>query len=262
MNPDNIDIHDYSKKYLDEYGRPFSFEPVLTDVRRRQVLKSLSKYPHEHILEVGCGLHPLFPHCGYFKSYTIVEPSREFIEQVAKLAEGKAGVRVIEGFMEQVYKKLLAGSQAFDFIIVNGVLHEVPQPDRLLQSVHRVCGRDTVVYISVPNVYSFHRLLAYEMGYISSIFDKSEMEARFQRHTRFDKKLLFEAVERNGFEILSHGTYFIKPFTNEQMEAMVDKKIVGRDIVAGLEAMAKYMPDLGCEMFVDVKVEPSTSRKR
>jgi len=258
---DNIDIHDYSKKYLDEYGKPFSFEPVLTDVRRRQVLKSLTKYRHEHILEVGCGLHPLFPHCTRFKSYTIVEPSHEFIEHVAGLAAGKRNIRIVEGFMEQACEELLTGDQAFDFIIVNGVLHEVPQPERLLQSVRRVCGEDTVVYVSVPNVYSFHRLLAYEMGYIASIFDKSEMEAKFQRHTRFDKKLLFEMVERNGFGILSHGTYFIKPFSNEQMEAMVDKNIVGRDIVAGLEAMTKYMPDLGCEMFVDVKVKDLTNHR-
>jgi hypothetical protein len=91
------------------------------------------------------------------------------------------------------------------------------------------------------------------MGYIPSIFEKSETEAKFQRHTRFDKSLLCEMAEQNGFKILSFGTYFIKPFTNAQMEAIIAHNIVDKDVTKGLEKMITYMPDLGSEMYIEVR---------
>lgn len=255
MGGNRIDIDDYSRKYLDEHTRSFSLEAVLSDIRTIQALKSLDKYKHQHILEVGCGLNPMFLHCNEYKSYTVVEPVHEFCQKALGLAEGRKDITIIHGYMEEVCEGLpKLVSHSFDFIVLSSVLHEVPSPRKLLQSVRKVCNRNTVVHINVPNVYSFHRLLAYELGYIKSIFEKSEMEARFQRHTRFDKKRLFRMVERSGFRVLGHGTYFVKPFSNEQIEKIIGQRIVGKDIIKGLEKMTKYMPDLGCEMFVDVKV--------
>lgn len=82
------DNNDYSRKYIKEHKKNFSFELVLVEVRRKQVLKSLNKYKCKHILEIGCGLNPVFQHCEY-KSYTIIEPSCEFVQQAKKLAEGR-----------------------------------------------------------------------------------------------------------------------------------------------------------------------------
>jgi len=252
MNQDNIDIKDYSEKYLKEHGKTLSFERVLAEVRKTQILKSLNEYKHEHILEVGCGLDPLFLYCDYI-SYTIVEPSDRFVQRARELAAGKGNINIIQGYMEEACQKLCKLAHGFDFIILSSLLHEVPLPEKLLQSVYQVCKSDTVVHINVPNVYSFHRLLAYEMGHIASIFEESETEAKFQRHTRFDKQLLCETVEESGFKILSYGTYFIKPFANRQMEAIVAQNIVDKDVIKGLERMIKYMPDLGSEMYVEVK---------
>lgn len=257
MGREKINIDNYSQKFLYEHNKDFSYEFVLSKVRYEQVLKSLNKYEHENILEVGCGLNPMFQSCRY-KNYTIVEPCDEFVRRAEKLAEGKANINIIHGYIEEVYEKLLQSQMhRFDFIILSSILHEVPNPAKLLESIYYLCSRDTVVHINVPNVYSFHRLLAHEAGYIKSIFEQSEMEAKFQRHTRFDQRLLFKIVEECGFQILSYGTYFIKPFNNEQMEKMINQNIVGKDIIEGLERMIKYMPDLGCEMFVDVKIKAS-----
>jgi SAM-dependent methyltransferase len=252
LNQNNIDIKDYSEKYLKEHGKALSFERVLAEARKTQVLSSLNRYKHEHVLEVGCGLAPLFLYCDY-GSYTIVEPGDRFVQRAKELAAGKGNIGIIHGYMEESCEKLCELGHGFDFIILSSLLHEVPFPNKLLQSVYQVCSSDTVVHINVPNVYSFHRLLAYEMGYIASIFEKSETEAKFQRHTRFDKQLLCEMVEENGFRILSYGTYFIKPFTNQQMEAIMAQNIVDKDIIKGLERMVRYMPDLGSEMYVEVK---------
>ena len=42
------------------------------------------------------------------------------------------------------------------------------------------------------------------------------------------------------------------------MEKIISQNIVNKSIIKGLEKMIKYMPDLGCEMFVNAKINLST----
>jgi len=118
-----------------------------------------------------------------------------------------------------------------------------------------LCNKDTIVIINVPNANSFHRLLAFEANIIRSIFEPSKTDLMFNRYTRFDKQLLFKLLDYNGFAILNYWTYFIKPFSNEQMERLLKLKIIDKKIIVGFKNMSKYLPDMGCEMFVEVKIK-------
>ena len=249
-------ITDYESKYAGHYKSKFAFERTLIEIRRDKILESFKKYHPGTILEIGCGLEPLFLFYKDFKSFDIVEPSLKFTRHAQKLSRGMPNVSIVRGCFEDVYQSLATRCR-FDFIVLSSLLHEVADPNRLLRCLRHVCGRDTIVHINVPNVRSFHRLLAYEMGVIDDIFEKSVMEKKFHRHTRFDKALLFKMIERNGFRILSYGTYFIKPFTHRQMEKIIIQKIINRQVLKGLEKMSKYMPELGCELFVEARVKSS-----
>jgi SAM-dependent methyltransferase len=253
MDEKHIDFMDYLKKYVDEHTRAFSYEAVLSDIRARQVLRSLEKYEHNNILEIGCGLNPAFLYCSGYDSYTVVEAVAEFCEKAKNLSAKIPKVNIIHGLLEEVFDKP-GKKPEVDFIIMNSVLHEVPDPDKLLKSIYNICSPKTTVYIGVPNIYSFHRLLATEMGLIQDIFQKSELETRFQRQTQYDKKRLLQIVEKNGFCVLSSGTFFIKPFTNEQMERIIGQGIVDKSVIDGLEKMSRYMPELGCELFVEARI--------
>jgi SAM-dependent methyltransferase len=245
-----IDHESYSQQYINSYEN-LSFETVLVKARREQVLTSLRKYVHRRILEIGCGLEPVFQFCDAYDSYTVVESSEEFASRAEALSREQRNVEILRGNFEDTFQRLLG--DRFDFIILSSLLHEVPDPARLLQAVNQVCGENTVTHINVPNVNSFHRLLAYEMRLIDSVFQPSEMETRFQRHTRFDKQLLLRIVQENGFSVLSFGTYFIKPFTNQQMDDLLKSGILERSVIEGLQRIAKYMPELGCEMYVEAQ---------
>jgi hypothetical protein len=89
---------------------------------------------------------------------------------------------------------------------------------------------------------------------IDDLFEQSETEKRFQRRTRFDLPSLLAMVEENGFRVLASGTYFVKPFTHSQMEQLLRHGIIDMRIVDALDRMTAYMPDLGCEMFVEVRL--------
>ena len=106
----------------------------------------------------------------------------------------------------------------------------------------------------MPNVYSFHRLLALEMGLIRSLFEPSATEIRFQRHTRFDRESLVKLVEENGFRVLHFETYLVKPFTHDQMDALLRHGIIDLKTIAALDTMTKYLPQMGSEMFVEARV--------
>ena len=238
---------DYSEKYITQYDEE-SFEKTLVGIRREEVLASWKRHGARRVLEVGCGLEPLFLFTNEFERLVIVEPSAAFVAHGRSLNPDDR-VQLIEGYLEQTD----LGDEKFDFIVLSSLLHEVPDPRALLDSVHKLCSDQTVVHINVPNVWSFHRLLAKEMGLIDDIFERSSTEARFHRQTRFDRGSLEAIVKEAGFAILEFGTYLIKPFTHEQMQKLVGDPLFGPPIVEGLRRMVRYLPDMGCEMYVDVR---------
>ena len=242
----------YIKEWIKEEQKPYSFEIILNNIRKKQIIKFLNKYNSENILEIGCGLEPLFLYYNNFDTYTIIEPSEVFCDYARNKIRGKfinRNINIIQGYIESVYKTL----ENYNFIILSSLLHEIPNPNEILQDVNKICDANTVVHINVPNVYSFHNLLGYEMGIIKDIFEESDTGIRFSRHTRFDKKILINMLEVNGFEIIEDGSYFIKPFTNKQMEKILKEKIVNEDIIEGLEKMIKYFPEFGAEIYANAK---------
>ena len=70
------DIDRYENDYLDN-----PFEGELIKFRHAKTLQFLDHYKDRHILEIGCGLVPLYQYYHNFKSLTIVEPSVQFARQ-------------------------------------------------------------------------------------------------------------------------------------------------------------------------------------
>lgn len=246
-------IDHYTREYLRQYEED-SFELRALAVRRMRVLNSVRKYPHARMLEVGCGAEPLFPLLEDWERYTVVEPSAEFVRRARKTAAQRPTVQILEGYFEDVAAGL--HRESFDFVVASSLLHEVADPSAFLKALRRLCTSSTTVHINVPNVYSFHRLLALEMGLIGSVFERSATEARFQRHTRFDRESFVKIVEEHGFRVLHFETYLVKPLTHDQMSALLKHGIIDGATIAGLDAMAKHLPHLGSEMFIEAAVRP------
>lgn len=238
------------EKYIQDY-RSSDFEKVMVHYRRKQVLQSINMYPHCRILEIGCGEQPLFTDIVDFEEYVIVEPASSFCKNAFAVANGKSCITVIQDFFENRVDELL--NRQFDFIIVSALLHEVVDPKSLLDGIYKCCTDETVVHINVPNNQSFHMLLAYESGIIPRVGELSDRAKTLQQHTSFDLKLLKNYVTANQFEILDEGSYFIKLFNHGKMQKLVDAEILDSSILEGLDHLIKYMPDLGAEIYVNVK---------
>lgn len=238
------------EQYIQDY-KSSDFEKVMVHYRRQQVLQSINQYPHHRILEIGCGEQPLFTEITDFDEYVVVEPASYFCDKAFAVANGKSCITVIQDFFENRVNELL--EKQFDFIVVSALLHEVIDPQSLLDGIYQCCTDQTVVHINVPNSGSFHMLLAYESGIIPKIGLLSDRAKVLQQHTSFDLDLLKSYVTINKFIILDSGSYFIKLFNHEKMQRMIDIGILDSNILDGLNRMIKYIPDEGAEIYVNVK---------
>lgn len=239
---------------LDKYHNVYCnlpFEELQIHFRRKKVIEFLEKYNHSIICEVGCGLDPVFKHLTTFERMHVVEPIQKFYENACVEAKNKDNITLHLGKLEEVTNNLI--NKNFNCIIVSGLLHEVNNPEELLESIYAISSADTMIHINVPNAKSFHRILAYEMGMIKNIFERSINQDKLQQSLTFDLERLKSLVSKKGFSIVESGSYFVKPFTHKQMQELLSNKIIDIEILNGLDSIVKYMPEMGSEIFINVK---------
>ncbi|MCY4325565.1 MAG: hypothetical protein OXC81_06045, partial [Betaproteobacteria bacterium] len=85
----SLEFSMYKKRDLDAYARDYlphskGYDEFMVKARHEMSLQQMRKYPHSHVLEVGCALHPIFLECADFKSMTVVEPASMFFANARK----------------------------------------------------------------------------------------------------------------------------------------------------------------------------------
>ena len=243
---DSRDISKYEREYA---AHPF--ETVQAEFRKRMLLDLLTRLRPARVLEIGCGLDTLANHWTGSERFVIVEPGAAFLAAARVTTAGRRDVLIMEGTLEDVAANLDKG--AFDLILVSGLLHELPDCAPLLDAVHDLCVDTTVVHANVPNARSFHRLLALEMGLIESLTEMSRTQISLQQHTTFTLESLIELVSAHGFSPFETGSYFLKPFTHVQMADLQSTAFLTTAMLEGFWGMARHLPDMGSEIFVNVK---------
>ena len=136
------DIVDYENKYLNN-----NFEIAYqVKYRRKKVIELLRKYPHENILEIGCGMESLAAFIDDFKEYTIVDPSEVFIENAKeKLKNSKKKVSFITNSIEDASAKLM---ETKNFEVATAEVKIKVAPDCASSIQTKVI--DGIKYILVP----------------------------------------------------------------------------------------------------------------
>ena len=245
------DLKDYQNKYKDEPG-----ERIQVKYRRRHVISIMERYPHRNIIEVGCGLEPLFLYYTDFDTMTVVEPGEMFYKNAEEKASQEHGkIRCVNGCIEEKVEIIKKEKIHFDYIVVSSLLHELEEPDALLEALHSIAYCDTVIHINVPNAYSIHRLIAKGMGMMSDVHNLSEQQKIMQRHAVYDIPSLCEYVTSHGFRIAESGSFFPKFLTGAQLDKALEKKIIDESIFDGIDSISEYLDKYGSEIYVQVQIE-------
>ncbi len=247
------DMADYERKLT---GEDMDFERYQEHFRRNTVKKMIDMYIPEgsSILEIGCGLKPLFVDYHDEYKFTVVEPADSFYKNAECLAENYKNVVCYQGFMEDIVEEMKGCT--FDFIICTALLHEVVDPKRLLRVIHSLCSQKTIVHVSTLNAFSLHRLLAKEMGLMEDVHQLSETNQILQQSAVFDMKSLKQLVSDEHFQILDAGSFFLKPFSQKQMKQCMDHEILNHDVLDALDSIcSSYMKEYGSEIYLNIQRE-------
>lgn len=235
------DLSDYVKQY-----RLLPFEETQAKFRRALVMEQISQIKPNRILEIGCGESPLFTDLSDLIHVTVVEPAFSFAENARALAENRKNVTVIE----QEFESLSDNNLKYDMIILSCLLHEVADQATLLSSILRFCNEATVLHVNVPNSKSLHRLLAVSMGIIDSPEITSSTQKIMQQSAKvYDLDQLTAELNKAGFNIFQSGSMFVKPFTHQQMQHLIDQNFLTNEILEGFYKLTKFVPDLGSEIW-------------
>lgn len=233
---------DYQLNY-----QKLTFEDKLRKYRMEYIVDYFGTIKSDKILEIGCGNDPIFACYDDYKVMDIIEPGNFFYEDTKSKIGNDGRISITKGFIEESHSKL---SNDYDVIVIGGFLHEIDNPEEVLAAVKKIASPSTVVITYVPNANSFHRLLAFESGLIKSNYEFSENDKLFGRRNVFNIQSITSLFITSGYSVLTTDTYFIKPFTHEQMDSLLGLSFFTNEILYGLFKMTKYMPDMGCEIFL------------
>lgn len=242
------DIIDYSIKYAVE-----GFEDYQVKYRRRKIVEIIDKHQPKSILEIGCGMQPLFQFLDESVECAVVEPADNFFQNALRISQNKKNVKCVQGFFEES-KTLSELANKYDMIICASLLHELEKPGVIIEAIKSKCHEDTLVHINVPNANSLHRLIAVESGLIENVYNKSERNIKFQQSKVYDMCMLRELAESEGLTVIDSGSLFVKPFTHTQMYEMLQHGLINERILDGLYNVEKYMPGLGSEIYINCKL--------
>ncbi len=236
------DQNDYQLNY-----EKLTFEDKLRVFRMQYIVDYIADIKSRNILEIGCGNDPLFLYFDDFEMMDIVEPGNLFYESTKAKIGDDTRISIINGFIEDSQIDL---NHKYDIILIGGFLHEIDNPEEVLKTIKKITTPETIVITFVPNANSFHRLLALESGIIKSNYEFSENDNLFGRRNIFNAASISALFASCGYQVIKTDSYFIKPFTHQQMEHLIDTSFFSKEILSGLSKMIKYIPDMGCELFL------------
>lgn len=247
------------RSYGEVYRATYGFEATLVAARQRLVLELLASEQPGVVVEFGCGLDLLSDKAaeaaGPMPRWVIVEPDPVFARAAATVAEDRARLVVIERRAEEAVDEVLAACDGqVDLVVCSSLLHEVPDDLALLGAARALLGDGGgLLHVNVPNAGSLHRRLAREMELIGDVHDLSARNRDLGQHRVYDIESLETVLTAAGFASRDRGGYFLKPFTNDQMQGI---EFLGPAMLDGLWRLGRALPELASEIFVNAAVAP------
>jgi 2-polyprenyl-3-methyl-5-hydroxy-6-metoxy-1,4-benzoquinol methylase len=240
-----------AEEYAHRHDADMIFEQVCIQARQNCNIRFLKRFLPSSILEVGCGPLSLLDRVQDegipFTDWVIVEPAPQYVMQASLVAAPDQRVNVIEGYLENSSKELSRLKPSlFDAVILSSLIHETSEPATILATAWMHLKPEGMVLVSVPNALSFHRLLAVELGLITSPDTITERNLLLGQPVVYTSSMLQDLMTKAGFVNLALEGYLFKPFTHKQMESLMP--LLGEGAVAALDKLGRKFPDNAAEI--------------
>jgi trans-aconitate methyltransferase len=236
----------------DEKFKDLPFERIqerYREIKSMEVLRRVTsvKVP-ARILEVGPGLSSICPDLFPSQDIVLIEPAGTLFDFNKEKFFGYPNVTVLKKTIIEFTQEL--NLNGFDLIVMNGVLHELDDPQAELNTLMQSLKPDGQIVISVPNNQSIHRLMGVALGILPSPESRTETEIVLQQSHNFSPKTLSGLMVNLGFKVNLLETSFVKPHTHLKMQEWVDQGILGESDLDNLFKLSKIFDPFGSEIFM------------
>ena len=238
------DLEKYQSDYLN-----LPFEPQHVRYRKRTTVESLRRHHARRILEVGCGLDPIFMHFTEFETLDIIEPSKAFFVAADRAAKGLGNVRLHAGTLEAEAPR--TDRSRFRFHPGEQPVARGRESARValartlpLRGAHHSpyhCSQCPVVASPARRRNGAHRQCLRAVDH-----PEDHATARHLRSGKLDRP-----CRGLRFSVIESGTFFVKPFTHAQMAELSERGFLTRQMLDGLYGLTRYLPEFGSEIFVN-----------
>ncbi|OHA71303.1 MAG: hypothetical protein A3H01_01580 [Candidatus Wildermuthbacteria bacterium RIFCSPLOWO2_12_FULL_40_9] len=221
-------------KFSSQFALKKGFNVFMGRYRIRTILDNCKK--RGTLLDLGCSYGRIAKALSFdFKSIVAVDGSDALINQAKK----ENTVRNISYHVSLIED--LEIKSKFDVVLLSFILEHVAEPQKILKKATQFLKSKGVLFIMVPNAESLHRRVGKAMGIIKKLDELTITDINHGHRRVYTLKTLEKEIGSVGLNINKKGTFFIKPFSNKQMEKF-DPKIcdafyeVGKDL-QGLGSM-------------------------
>ena len=167
-------------------------------------------------LDVGCN-DGLFTKeiCRCFRRVVGIDASSLHIERARQtVPEVEFHVALVEEFDP--------GDELFDTIYILNLLEHLDNPVEVLKRVKSWLSPHGYVIMQVPNALSLNRRIGQKMGLISNLYELTSQDIEVGHKRFYDLESLEQDITASGLRVESMGSVFLKPFSNPQMEWLVN----------------------------------------
>lgn len=175
----------------------------------------------------------------HFQRIVAVDGSVKQIGQLRKSVRS----RKVEGVVSLFEK--FNSEERFDTVLLAHILEHVADPVKTLRIARRHLKKGGVLLIDVPNALSIHRQVGVRMGMLKTEYHLNAADRSIGHRRVYDFDRLRRDVLKAGLRIKKEGGIFLKPFSNAQME-----KLLNRSGIQAFSTVGKKYPELAAEIYL------------
>lgn len=227
--------------YKDAYLESFPFfwdETVLLEAYVRKLIAALSQRKHVRALSLGIGRQivskAMFDNVD-LAEYHIVEGAADIIARYKLESSPPDFVRIQHAYFEHA-----EFDRPFDVIEMGFVLEHVDDPALILRRYREFLAPGGVLFVSVPNARSLHRLLGHAAGLMPDIYALSQSDRDLGHKRYFDAASIAAMVRESGYRIDQVHGLMLKPFTTSQIQSLQ----MGGNLEEALIEVGYGLPDI------------------